>query len=472
MNLYFLKVKIKLFIIGVISLLLFGCSASKNGVNRKDKSKQPDWVKQRPTNNNYYIGIGYANKTLNPNDFQEMAKKKALTDMISEIKVTISSNSILSQYQNNTNLSQIFATDIKVNSAAMVEDFDVVDSWENKTDFYIFYKLSKAEYEAAKKRKLNAAIDQSINFLENAEKLSLKDNFMQIVRLRIKALTALQNYLNEDVATIYKGEQVYLVNEIVNQIQNQLYKLQVRTDVVELKGKIGKPIINPFTASVKLNAENLFVPFVPLTLKANQTKFDYGSSAETDQNGIATFSLNKILAKDPIQQVKIIVDIANILKTDSLNNLLKNILTNIDAPSTNFRLVVEPVKIFTNSDEKILNKNIEFNIIEPQLKRKLVESGCNFVTDRKNADYEVKITSNTLDLGVMWGKMLQASINMNISIIDVRTNQEIYKDALKDIKGFQLTPENASKDAYNNLLSKFWEKVYPNFLNELLLAEH
>lgn len=461
-----------LFILSITGFFILSCGISKNGVNRKDRSIQPNWVQQRPVSSVYYVGVGYANKTLNPVDFQELAKKKALTDMISEIKVTISSNSILSQYQNNSNLNQIFASDIKVNTSAMVEDFEVVDSWENKTDFYIYYKLSKEEFEAAKKRKLRAAIEQSINYLENAEKLSLKENFMQIVRLRVKALSALQNYLNEDVSTIYKGEQVYLVNEIVNQIQNQLYKLQVKSDVVELKGKIGKPIINPFTASVKLNAENLFVPFVPLTLKANQTKFDYGSSAETDQNGIATFSLNKILAKDPIQQVKIMVDIATIIKTDSLNNLLKNILTNIDAPSTNFRLVVEPVKIYITSNEKILDKTMAFNIIEPQLKRKLVESGCNFVTDRKNADYEVKIIANTLDLGVMWGKMLQANINMDISIVEVRNDHEIYKDALKDIKGFQLTPENASKDAYNNLLSNFWEKVYPEFLNELLLADH
>lgn len=466
-----MKTKLHL-LLSILTFFFLSCSTQKNGVNRIDRSKQPNWVQQRPVNSTNYIGIGYANKALNPTDFQQMAKKRALNDMIGEIKVVVSSNSILSQYQNNSDYNQSFATETQVNAQAMVEDFEVVDSWENKTDFYIYYKLSKSDYEAAKRRKLQAAINQSINFLDNADQLSYKDNFMQIIRLRIKALSALQNYLNEDVATEYKGKQVYLVNEIVNQIQNQLYKLQVKTDVVELKGKIGKPISNPFTASVKLASDNSFVPFVPLTLKANQTKFDYGNSAETDQNGVATFSLNKILAKDPIQQVKIMVDIATIIKTDSLNGLLKSVLTSIDAPSTNFRLVVEPIKIYTNSQEQILSKTLEFNIIEPLLKRKLIESGCNFVSDRKNADYEVKIVANTMDLGVIWGKMLQANINMNISIVDATNNHEIYKNALKDIKGFQLTPENASKDAYNNMLSNFWEKVYPEFLNELLLADH
>lgn len=463
---------IKLLVAVFIAIFSMACGTTKNDASRKDRSKQPNWVQQRPVDNKFYVGIGYANKTLNPTEYQGMAKKRALNDMIGEIKVVVSSNSILSQYQNNNSLSQIFATDTKVNAQAMVEDFDVVDSWENKTDFYIYYRLSKSEYEAAKRRKLAAAVEQSINFLDNADQLSYQNNYMQMMRLKIKALSALQNYLNEDVATFYKGKQVYLVNEIVSQIQNQLYKLQVKTDVVELKGKIGKPINNPFTASVLLAENKSLVPFVPLTLKATQAKFDFGNSAETDQNGIATFSLNKIQAKDPVQQVKIMVDIATIIKSDSLNGLLKSILTNIDAPSTNFRLVVEPVKIFTNSKEQILSKNIEFNIIEPQLKRKLVESGCNFVADRANADYEIKIVANTTDLGIMWGKMLQANINFDISIVEVRNNQEIYKDALKDIKGFQLTPENASRDAYNNMLNKFWEQVYPTFLDELLLTDH
>lgn len=467
-----MKLTIPFFIFTLITTVILGaCSAQKNGTNRANRNKQPNWVQQRPVNNMYYVGIGYANKNSNPTDYQQVAKKRALNDMVGEIKVVVSSNSILSQYQNNSNINQIFATDTRINSQAMVEDFEVVDSWENKTDFYIYYKLSKAEYEAAKKRKLQSAVNQSIGYLDNASELTFKDNYMQIMRLKIKALSALQNYLNEDVATSYNGKNVYLVNEIVNQIQTQLYKIQVKTDVVELKGKIGKPINNPFTATVNLTGGNTLVPFVPLTLKANQTQFDYGNTAETDQNGVATFSLNKIQAKDPVQQVKIMVDIATIIKTDSLNGLLKSILTNIDAPSTNFRLIVEPVKIFTNTNELLLNKPMEFNIIEPALKRKLVESGCAFVSERNLADYEVKLNANTEDLGIIWGKMLQARINMSISIVNIKNNQEIYKDALKDIKGFQLTPENASKDAYNNLLSSFWEKIYPNFLNELLLKE-
>lgn len=457
-----------------LALLLIGfaaCGTTKNGVNRKDRNAQPDWVQQRPVNSLYYVGVGYVNKSLNPMDYQQIAKKNALNDLIGEIKVVVSTNSILSQYQNNSNFSQIFANDTKVNAQAMVEGFEVVDSWENKSDFWIYYRLSKEEYEAAKRRKLQAAINQSLDYLERADKLTVNDNFMQIVRLRVKALGALQSYLNEDIATVYNNKKVFLVNEIINELQDQLYKLQVKTDIVELKGKVGKPIKNTFKASVKIRSNNTVVPYMPLTLIAEKGNVSYGGNTETDQLGDATMAIARVINKDPIQQIKVSVDIASIIKTDSLNNSLKNILLSIDAPSAIIRLLVEPVKVYTNSTELILGKKIEFNIMEPLLKRKLVESGCNFVGTLKEADYEVKINANTTDLGVMWGKMLQAEINMEISIVDVKNNAEIYKDAIKGVRGFQLTPENASKDAYNNMMNQFWQQDYQAFLDELLLKE-
>lgn len=453
------------------TLLFTACTTKKNGIDRTNRNVQPNWVQQRPINNLYYVGIGYVNKSLNPSDYQQIAKKNALNDLIGEIKVVVSTNSILSQYQNDSKFSQIFATDTKVNSQAMVEGFQVMDSWENKNDFWIYYRLSKEEYEAAKKRKLQAAISQALDRLERADKLNLSDNFMQVARLRVKALAALQGYLNEDVSAYYNNNKVFLVNEIIGQLQEQLSKLQVNTDIVELKGKVGKPILTPFNANVKIKNSNQFVAYVPLVLIAEKGNVNYGGNTETDQLGKAVMAVSRVLNKDPIQQIKVSIDIEGIIKADSLNNSLKNILLNIDVPSSIIRLFVEPVKVFINSNELLFGNKMSFDMIAPQLKRKLVESGCNFVNSVKDADYEVKINANTNDLGVMWGKMLQAEINMEISIADVKNNTEIYRDAIKGVRGFQVSKENAGKDAYNNMLNQFWEQNYNAFLNELLLKE-
>jgi hypothetical protein len=111
-------------------------------------------------------------------------------------------------------------------------------------------------------------------------------------------------------------------------------------------------------------------------------------------------------------------------------------------------------------------------VLEPAIKKRLVDEGCNFVKKESDADYKILINSETKDLGVMWGKMLQSSFDMNISVRDVKNDVEIYKDALQAIRGYQDSPEKAGLDAYNNGLEQFWRKIYLNLIDELLVKDH
>jgi hypothetical protein len=181
---------IYIFLLGC--LLLFACKSNK-GLKLK-----PDWVQNRPTNEIYYVGIGIASKASNPFNYQQVAKKNAVNDLISEIKVTVSSNSVLQQYQNNKEFSQQFESDVKITAMNTIEQFNVVDSWEDKDFFWIYYRLSKDEYKTAQRKKLMAAIEQAENYFERSETFS-QEQFMQSIRLKVKALAALQLYLNEDV---------------------------------------------------------------------------------------------------------------------------------------------------------------------------------------------------------------------------------------------------------------------------------
>ncbi len=444
-------------------------------INLSDKrNKKPEWVQQRPVNEKFYIGIGSCSKIFNPQDFQQVAKKNALNDLVGEIQVSVSTNSILSQYQNNQEFKQQFFADTKITAQAFVEDFQVLDSWQNEQDYWIYYRLSKSEYEAAKRKKLNKSVNSSLDFLERADKLTFQNNYMQIMRMRIKALAAVQNYLNENLETEYKGSRVYLVNEILNQLQDQLYLLNVKSNLNELKGKVGKPIQQPFLANVFLRDTSkgkLAVPFVPMTMKIEQGKMDFGNSTLSDQNGEASFSIARILSKDPVQQLRVLVDLESLSKTDSVTISLKKLILSLDAPGTNIRLMVDPIKVFVSSNEFNLDKKLAFNIIEPRLKKHLIEDGCNFVENRNDADYEIKINSNTKDMGVMFGKMLQSTIDMNISLIEIKNNLQIYSDALKEIRGFQTTPEKAGLNAYDEMLPLFWKNVFPTLRDELVIKK-
>jgi len=467
-------VKYKIVLINLFFLVLLipflACNTSKSIKNKV----KPDWVSQRPVNNFYYVGIGFASKINNPDDYQEVAKKNALSDMLGEIKVNVSSNSLLSRYQNNKDFSQQFFSDIKVMSQATIEEFEIVDSWTDKEQYWIYYKLSKSDYETYKRRQLQRATELSLDYLNRAENLDIKFDYIQQFRLRLRALIAMQNFLNEDAGIIYNGRKVYLVNEIVSQIQNQMYKVSVRTNHATIKAKVGKPVSEPINISVILNdtlSKKVFLPFIPLKLVVEQGKMEFGALSETNQAGEASFSISRVLAKDPVQRIRITLNIEEMLRGDSIIPSLKKMLTSMDAPATGIRVFVDPIRVLMTTEEKNLGAKLPFNIIEPALKKKLIENGCNFVSTLSEADYELRVVSDTKDLGVMWGTMMQSTFDMNISLIDAKNNAELFKDGIQGVRGFQTTPDKAGIDAYNNALNQFWKNVYQNLLGELIVND-
>jgi hypothetical protein len=82
--------------------------------------KVPIWVSSRPNNGFKYIGVGFSDKTKGGN-YQIEAKKNALYDLASEIKVDISSNSVLYTVQNNNTFNENFNSLIKLSNSDNIE---------------------------------------------------------------------------------------------------------------------------------------------------------------------------------------------------------------------------------------------------------------------------------------------------------------------------------------------------------------
>jgi hypothetical protein len=101
--------------------------------------KVPNWVSSRPNNGFKYVGIGFAEKK--GGNYQMDAKKNALYDLASEIKVDISSNSVLYTVQNNNNFNENFNSLIKLSNSDNIEGYTLVDSYENDKQYWVYYQL-------------------------------------------------------------------------------------------------------------------------------------------------------------------------------------------------------------------------------------------------------------------------------------------------------------------------------------------
>lgn len=419
----------------------------------------------------YYIGVGISSKLSSPNDYQGIAKRNALNDLISEIQVTISTNSVLSQYQSNTEFKQQFESDSRVSALNSIEEFEVVDSWESSDTYWVYYRLSKEKYAEVRRRKMRAAVDRAENFYAEARRLNVQQNYMQSLRMKIKALASIQDYLSENIYSTVDGKEVLLVNELINSIQQQLYMVKLGTEMASIKAKVGKPVNEPVNVFAVFNNDNQIpVTYLPVTMQAQSGRMKFGNQTETDAKGVASFSISSIQSKDPVQSVRIIPDLKRIISVDSLNGSLTNILTRLDVPSTLLRVQVEPLRIFFAGNELNLGKPMSVNTFEASLKRQLAEFGCQFVRTAQESDYILKVNSDTKSLGAIWGNMQQAQLDAYFVLTETKNDVDVFKDALQNVKGYQTTPENAGIDAYKTANDMLLKNIYPRLQDELMKA--
>src|ERR1043165_33225 len=93
------------------------------------------------------------------------AKKNALYDLASEIKVDISSNSVLYTVQNNNNFNENFNSLIKLSNSDNIEGYTLVDSYENEKQYWVYYQLDKQEYLDQKARKKQLVVTKASNLI-------------------------------------------------------------------------------------------------------------------------------------------------------------------------------------------------------------------------------------------------------------------------------------------------------------------
>jgi len=131
----------------LIIALSTGCSSSKK-VTAPVEPPKPSWATSRPIDGAYYIGIGVASKLNNPLGFREEAKRSALNELASEIEVTVNSNSMLYSVEKQGQLQDEFKSFTQLKTNTQIENVELVGDYESSTEYWMFYRLSKAQYQS------------------------------------------------------------------------------------------------------------------------------------------------------------------------------------------------------------------------------------------------------------------------------------------------------------------------------------
>ncbi len=198
--------------------LLYQLTVILIGISFAQAKKIPDWVKQKPVNNAYYIGIGEASKS--ESNYRNVSKNNALSDLASEIIVNISSEFIHRLTEKSGMVEEDVRKQVRSTTKANIEGYELVAVWEDEDSYWSYYRLSKAKYAANKQAKIDKATGLSLDMLKKGAVSEHSGKIANALNFYIQALNPLNDVITEPLQVEYNGKQVFLFNEIFSSIQN------------------------------------------------------------------------------------------------------------------------------------------------------------------------------------------------------------------------------------------------------------
>jgi len=97
-------------------------------------------------------------------------------------------------------------------------------------------------------------------------------------------------------------------------------------------------------------------------------------------------------------------------------------------------------------------------LIEPQLKESLAQYGYDFKDNDTDVDYVIKVRASSRKGGNVSGVYF-AYVDVTISVYDVNSGKEIYKDSINNLKGGGGTFDQAGGKAYYKAAEQAKDKI-------------
>ena len=427
---------------------------------------KPSWLSAKPTTEGYYIGIGHGTKD-GANNYIQAAKKSALEDLVSEIKVNVSSTSVLSQIDANKEFQERYEQIIQTTVADEVEEYEQVGSWEDDKNYWLYYRLSKQRYKEIKDEQKRNAVTLALDFFTKAKQSERTGENVQALGFYFQGFHAIEKYLAEPINLSFEGKEILLTNEIYASIQQLLDKMQLTANPSELI--LNRRVVeNNQAVLVSGNYKDTKKSIGDLPLKAAFEKGagDVYPDYKTDMSGQAKILITKISSRDAEQTVAVKLNLLSFAGQNP-SDIYSLISQKLTVPRANILLKVQRPLVYVTSMEKILDVDKSSRQITNKIKNYLTNSGFELTDDKTKAELWLDVNSNS-EKGAVSGSIYITYVTAVIKVVELKDNKEIYATTLDRVKGYSLDYDRSSQEAYNKSLETLEKEKMPELLNTVL----
>jgi hypothetical protein len=299
-------------------------------------------------------------------------------------------------------------------------------------------------YAKNRKDRIDKAASLGLNLFSKAKEKEKEKDPAAALGLYVQAMQTIEEFISEPIKMEYAGSTIYLQNELFNNLQTLLSTITIKVEKGQVNGTVGRSLKEPLGISATcfdgMPAANL-----PLSVQFVKGSGDLISQVRTGANGIANSRVTNISSPLKLQIINVKVFVASEV-TQNEYPLIYKLINNMNVPSARIIINVAGITCFMDATESIMGEEPVILYVEPKLKKVLTDQGFSFTDDIADADILIKLEAVARE-GAQVYNLYSSFADLSISVTNLETRQEVYKNSFSGIKGIQLDYNKAGIEA-------------------------
>ena len=306
-------------------------------------AKPPPWVASRPMSRDFYIGIAACNKQETEEDCRSVAEHKALFDLSSEISVDISGEFVEKVVERTGLSAQDVRMEVRAASHARLSGHEMVAEYEDKQEYWVYFRLSKETYHRMISKEREAAVAAAVDMTLRALEAISAENTVSALRFYFEALAKVQDFLGENIRVSIQNRSTFLLNEIYTGLQNIMADIRLEAKRKRLPAIAGAPLHEPFSVAATLEKKDgrpIGITGLPVKFDSPWRKDEAHHLAATDAQGIAAATLDSVTAADNGKTIRARLDVNALCPDKDTRGFFQALIRKLNIPETSMVLNV------------------------------------------------------------------------------------------------------------------------------------
>lgn len=409
---------------------------------------KPDWVQSRPVTEEYYVGIGLAQKGngISNEDLSTVAKERALNDLISEISVKIQGTGIADAEAVDDSLKERYYEEIRLETQANLSGHEFVGEYKKGKLCYVYYRLRKSKWARIEEERLQKAVSLSLKHLDNGDRALSSGDPLSAIDEYVNAYQVLLPVLYLNPRGTVGGSEKILTSFVKSKLKTVAANLSLKHRTPVYNGV--RKLYNSKGARIQLVYNDQNITDAALHIGGNEML--------TSKEGI-------FLTPDQIGDEDTLSLIAE-LAIDKLSPLCEQSavvaswVSTVRWPRAELRYIFRKPRLLFQTKEEMLGMESDNPTLKPTMEEEFGNSGYSLANVPGDAEIVVSLSGSTRSISAM-GSLHFVYLDVTASVID-KSGKTILSKKFKPIKGGGLDYDQASIKAY--------EKGAPFVAKELL----